>query len=168
MSPRHPLLAAAVIALAAGAPGAFLLPTLDRDEARFAQATAQMLETGDYVNIRFQAEPRDKKPVGIHWLQAASVKLTSSVEKREIWAYRLPSLAGAMLAAAACAWGAASFFGARAGLGIFMNLQKNSFRTDLVLAAVVVTALISIALFGFTFAVQRLTMPWYAAERRRA
>ena len=30
--------------------------------------------------------------------------------------------------------------GATAGLGIFMNLQKNSFRTDLVLAAVLVTA----------------------------
>ncbi len=48
---------------------------------------------------------------------------------------------------------------ARAGLGIFMNLQKNSFRTDLVLAAVVVTAAISVGLFGLTFLVQRLAMP---------
>ncbi|WP_199796608.1 ABC transporter permease [Pseudonocardia dioxanivorans] len=62
----------------------------------------------------------------------------------------------------------AEYVGARAGLGIFMNLQKNSFRTDLVLAAVIVTAVISVALFGLTYAVQRLVMPWYAAERRRA
>ena len=40
----------------------------------FAQATKQMLETGDYVDIRFQDEVRYKKPVGIYWLQAAVVK----------------------------------------------------------------------------------------------
>ncbi|OYX34486.1 MAG: 4-amino-4-deoxy-L-arabinose transferase [Caulobacterales bacterium 32-69-10] len=112
---RGPLLAALVV-LVAALPGALRIPVLDRDEARFAQATTQMLETGDYVNIRFQDAPRDKKPVGIHWLQAISVKLVSSVEKREIWAYRLPSLAGAMLAAAACAWGAAAALGPRGGL----------------------------------------------------
>ena len=38
----------------------------------------------------------------------------------------------------------AEYVGATAGLGIFMNLQKNSFRTDLVLAAVLVTALLSV------------------------
>jgi ABC-type nitrate/sulfonate/bicarbonate transport system permease component len=60
----------------------------------------------------------------------------------------------------------AEYVGAQAGLGIFMNLQKNSFRTDLVLAAVVVTALLSIALFALTYLVQRLVIPWYGAERR--
>ena len=54
----------------------------------------------------------------------------------------------------------AEYVGASAGLGIFMNLQKNSFRTDLVLAAVLVTALISVALYGLTFLVQRLVAPW--------
>ena len=79
--------------------GVFALPPLDRDEARFAQATAQMLETGDFVTIRFQADERNKKPPGIHWLQALSVSAFSSVEAREIWAYRLPSVIGAVLAA---------------------------------------------------------------------
>jgi ABC-type nitrate/sulfonate/bicarbonate transport system permease component len=60
----------------------------------------------------------------------------------------------------------AEYVGAQAGLGIFMNLQKNSFRTDLVLAAVVVTALLSVALFALTYLVQRLVIPWYGAERR--
>jgi 4-amino-4-deoxy-L-arabinose transferase-like glycosyltransferase len=112
---RGPALAAAV-AFLAGLPGLIAVPPLDRDESRFAQATAQMLESGDFTVIRFQEEPRFKKPVGIHWLQAMSVSALSSAEARDIWAYRIPSLLGAMLAAAACAWGAAAFFGAPGGL----------------------------------------------------
>ncbi len=60
----------------------------------------------------------------------------------------------------------AEYVGAKAGLGIFMQLQKNSFRTDLVLAAVLVTAVLSVALFGLTFLVQRLVAPWYRADTR--
>jgi ABC-type nitrate/sulfonate/bicarbonate transport system permease component len=60
----------------------------------------------------------------------------------------------------------AEYVGATAGLGIFMNLQKNSFRTDLVLAAVAVTALLSITLFALTHVVQRLLIPWYGKDRR--
>lgn len=89
------ILFAVFVALA----GLWSLPPLDRDESRFAQATAQMLETGDFVAIRFQDEERNKKPIGIHWLQAASVAAFSSVEARDIWAYRLPSLLGVVLAA---------------------------------------------------------------------
>src|ERR1700760_1465672 len=96
---RGPALAA-FVALVAGLPGLLAVPPLDRDESRFAQATAQMLEDGDFVVIRFQDAPRFKKPVGIHWLQALSVKAFSKPEARKIWAYRLPSLLGAMLAAA--------------------------------------------------------------------
>ena len=51
--------------LVAFLPGFFQIPPLDRDEARFAQATKQMLETHEYVDIRFQDEVRYKKPVGI-------------------------------------------------------------------------------------------------------
>lgn len=112
---RGPLFAA-LIALVAGLPGLFAMPPLDRDESRFAQATSQMLETGDYVVIKFQDQPRFKKPVGIHWLQAISVKALSDAETRRIWAYRIPSLLGAMLAAAACAWGASALFDPRTGL----------------------------------------------------
>ena len=93
-------LMAAVVVMVSALPGLVALPPLDRDESRFAQATAQMLETGDFVNIRYQDAARDKKPVGIHWLQAASVAATSSAEARAIFAYRLPSLLGAALAAA--------------------------------------------------------------------
>ena len=51
------------------------MPPTDRDEASFAQATKQMIETGDYLDIRLQDKPRYQKPIGIYWLQAAAVKL---------------------------------------------------------------------------------------------
>ncbi|GAA3586733.1 ABC transporter permease [Klugiella xanthotipulae] len=54
----------------------------------------------------------------------------------------------------------AEYVGARAGLGLYMSAQKNSFRTDLVLAAVALTALMSVALFLFTYLVQRIVAPW--------
>lgn len=60
----------------------------------------------------------------------------------------------------------AEYVGARQGLGIYMSLQKNSFRTDLVLAAVFVTALISITLYLLTFAVERIVAPWSRREHR--
>ena len=68
-----------------------LLPVIDRDEARFAQASKQMVETGDIIIIRFQDEWRAKKPAGIYWLQAASASLFSL---DNIAAYRMPSLLG--------------------------------------------------------------------------
>ena len=42
------------------------------------QATAQMFETGNFVDIRFQDQPRYLQPAGIYWLQAASVALLSA------------------------------------------------------------------------------------------
>ena len=149
---RGPALAA-FIAFLAGLPGLIAMPPLDRDESRFAQATTQMLESGDYVVIRFQEGPRFKKPVGIHWLQAASVKAVSSPEARQIWAYRLPSLLGAMLAAAACAWGAAAFFdrrtalvaGALLGASFLVSTEAFIAKTDAALLGATTLALAALA-----------------------
>jgi len=60
----------------------------------------------------------------------------------------------------------AEYAGASKGLGIYMQLQKNAFRVDLVLAAVIVTAVASIILFMLVSLIQRAAMPWYAASRR--
>ena len=79
-------------------PGMNALPVTDRDEARFAQATRQMIESGDYLRIRFQDEARNRKPAGIYWLQALSVATLSGAEQSAIWPYRLPSLLGAVAA----------------------------------------------------------------------
>lgn len=102
-------LAAAVVAL----PGLMAMPVVDRGEAAFAQGSAQMLEQEDYTAIRYQQRLRGGTAPGAHWLQAASVLATSEPEARAIWAWRLPSLFGIMLTAAAAAWGAGDLFGAR-------------------------------------------------------
>jgi 4-amino-4-deoxy-L-arabinose transferase-like glycosyltransferase len=145
---RGPALAA-LIACLAGLPGLLAVPPLDRDESRFAQATAQMLESRDFVVIRYQDEPRFKKPVGIHWLQAVSVSVLSDPEARAIWAYRIPSLLGAMLAAAACAWGAAAFFGETGGLfagallgtSLLLSTEAMIAKTDAVLCGATTLAM---------------------------
>jgi 4-amino-4-deoxy-L-arabinose transferase-like glycosyltransferase len=87
-----------LLCLALYLPGMAAIPPLDRDEARFAQATRQMLEAGDFLRIRFQDEARNKKPAGIYWLQAAAVAAFSTADSTAIWPYRLPSLIGAIAA----------------------------------------------------------------------
>lgn len=89
----------ALYALLVGLSGVLTVPPLDRDESRFVQATTQMIETGDFVRIKFQDDERNKKPIGIYWLQAASVVSFADIEDRPLWAFRLPSLLGGMLAA---------------------------------------------------------------------
>ena len=145
---RGPLIAA-LFTVVAALPGLLALPPLDRDESRFAQATAQMLETGDFVNIRYQDAPRDKKPVGIHWLQALSVASVSRVEARAIWAYRLPSLLGASLAAAALTWFAGAALGPRTGViagalfgsGVLLTTEAFIAKTDAVLCGATTLAM---------------------------
>ncbi len=90
----------ALLLLCAGlyAPGLAAVPPLDRDESRYMQASRQMLESGDFVAIRFQETPRNKKPVGIYWAQAASAALFSDAASDARWPYRLPSALGATLA----------------------------------------------------------------------
>ncbi len=105
-----------ILVLAMALPGLSAMPVIDRDEARYAQATVQMIETGDYINIRFQDRARNKKPAGAYWAQAASVKAFSDVEKRQIWAHRIPSVLAAILAVLATYWGGARMFGRETAL----------------------------------------------------
>jgi len=111
-----------VMTFAASAPGVFTLPALDRDESRFAQASKQMLETGDYIRIRYQDRLRNKKPAGIHWLQAGSTAALSAPDARAIWSYRVPSWIGVALATLATFWAGIALVGRRAaflGAGLF-------------------------------------------------
>ena len=129
-------------------PGLARLPVTDRDEARFAQATRQMLETGDFIAIRYQDEARNKKPAGIYWLQAAAVALFSNAESNVIWPYRLPSLLGATAASlmtfgmgAALVGRPAAFVGAAllaTSLGVVV--EAHLAKTDAVLLACVTAA----------------------------
>ncbi|HYF06210.1 MAG TPA: glycosyltransferase family 39 protein, partial [Acetobacteraceae bacterium] len=98
---RRPFLWLALLCLLLWVPGFVSAPPSDRDESRFAQATRQMMESGDYVRLAVGQEERNKKPVGIHWAQAATVHVLEAVglpARGHIAAYRIPSLLGALLA----------------------------------------------------------------------
>lgn len=146
-------LCAGLLGLLFALPGLFSLPPLDRDESRFAQASVQMLETSDFVRIRFQNEARNKKPVGIYWLQAASVSLFSSAKAREIWAYRLPSALAAALAAVFTYLAGARLFGTRAawvgacllGASVLLSTEGMIAKTDASLCACTAAALAAAA-----------------------
>lgn len=97
-------------------PGIFTIPMDDRDSAHFAQATRQMMETGNYFQIRYQDVTRYQKPPGINWLQAASVKLFSSPESTAVWPYRLPSVIGGWLSVLLTFWLARRFFSKKTAL----------------------------------------------------
>ena len=60
----------------------------------------------------------------------------------------------------------AEYAGASEGLGIYMQNAKNSFRTDLVLATVLVSALLTLSLFALTYALERIAIPWYRLSRQ--
>src|SRR5215470_16218594 len=102
-----------LVSLLAFLPGFFQIPPTDRDETRFAQATKQMVETGDFIDIRFQDEVRYKKPVGIYWLQASAVMAGEALKipqaRTRIWLYRIPSLVGAVGAVLLTYWTALAF-----------------------------------------------------------
>jgi 4-amino-4-deoxy-L-arabinose transferase-like glycosyltransferase len=134
-----------LFSLIAFLPGFFQIPPVDRDEARFAQATKQMLESGQYIDIHFQDEVRYKKPVGIYWLQAAAVKAGEAVgiphARTTIWLYRLPSLIGAIGAVLLIYWTALAFLPRRAALlaalmmasSVLLGVEARLAKTDAVL-----------------------------------
>lgn len=151
----RPGLALVLLCLALYLPGLFSMPPLDRDESRFAQASRQMLETRDFINIRFLDGPRNKKPAGIHWLQAASAAAAGGPQKAGIWAYRLPSVIGAILAVITVFHLGRLLFSPAAGLigaalmaatGALVA-EANISKTDAVLLATVVAAQFAIARF---------------------
>ncbi len=139
-----------IFSLLAFLPGQSKIPPIDRDEARFAQATKQMVDSGDYIDIRFQNEVRYKKPVGIYWLQAAALKTAEFVSRRDmdtrIYVYRIPSVIGAVGAVIATFWVAIMFVSRRAAIlaaimmaaSILLGVEARLAKTDAMLLFVVV------------------------------
>lgn len=146
-----------VLALFAFLPGFSTLQPMDRDEPRFAQATKQMLETGDFVDIRFQSEARHKKPVGIYWLQSASVAAGEALgvpaARTQIWLYRLPSLLGAIATVLLTYWALLAFLARRYALlggalmaaAVLLGVEARIAKTDALLAACAVASMGALA-----------------------
>jgi 4-amino-4-deoxy-L-arabinose transferase-like glycosyltransferase len=138
-------------------PGFFETPPIDRDEARFAQATKQMIESGDYVDIRFQEEVRYKKPVGIYWLQAGVLRTAALFglpqARSTIWLYRIPSLIGALGGVLLTYWTALAFVPRRAALiaalmmasSVLLAAEARLATTDAMLLLTIIAAMGALA-----------------------
>ncbi len=94
---------------------------------------------------------------------------------RLFWSVRLPGalpslFSGVRIGITYSVVGAifSEYVGASAGLGFYMTLKQHSFSTAGVLATVVVTALLSVALFALTAIIERLALPWYYAQGRES
>ncbi|WP_037545238.1 ArnT family glycosyltransferase [Stappia stellulata] len=130
------------------APGLTQVPPLDRDEPRFAQATKQMVESRDFIDIRFQETARHKKPVGIYWLQSAVVEASGLGRDAPIWVYRLPSQLGALLAVLLTYWcvrafaapGVAFVAGALVAASLIVGVEARLAKTDAMLLASILAA----------------------------
>lgn len=68
--------------------GNWILPLTDRDETRFAEASREMIQRGDYVVPWFNGAWRFDKPILIYWCQAASYRVFGE----NAFAARLPSV----------------------------------------------------------------------------
>jgi len=91
-----------LLVLLLAAPQAALLPLIDRDEPRFAEAAREMVQGGDYILPHFNNVPRYDKPPLIYWCQAAAY----AVFGQDAFAARLPSLlATAATAVLIYTWG---------------------------------------------------------------
>ncbi|WP_118137884.1 glycosyltransferase family 39 protein [Oceanicella sp. SM1341] len=136
-----------LLALLTLLPGLTAMPPTDRDESRFVQASRQMVETGDLIDIRFQDEPRWKKPAGIYWLQAASASVFGGAEA-PVWAYRLPSALAVFLAGLLTIWTllplagarAATLAGAMVSTALLVVVEGHIAKTDATLLACVMLA----------------------------
>ncbi|WBU63449.1 ArnT family glycosyltransferase [Paracoccus aerodenitrificans] len=142
-SPALRLLLVAVLASLLLIPGQATLPVTDRDEARFVQASRQMLQSGDFIDIRFHDDTRYKKPVGIYWAQSAAAALSGQGAEAPLWVFRLPSLMGIVAAAVLTAWlgsalvgaGPAAFAGLLVAASIVPGVEARLATTDAALLA---------------------------------
>ncbi len=82
--------------------GTWSLPLIDRDEPRFAEASREMIERGDYVVPYFNNQVRLDKPPLTYWAQTASYKIFGEND----FAARFPSaVAAALIALSIFGWG---------------------------------------------------------------
>lgn len=134
-------------------PGFSSLQPMDRDEPRYAQASKQMLESGDFVDIRFQDEARHKKPVGIYWMQSTAVAMGQALGVPEarttIALYRIPSLLGALATVLLTYWASLAFLGRRGAFfaaalvatSVILMVEARLAKTDAALTACAVAVM---------------------------
>lgn len=109
--PLHLLLLFVAIAIVDSL-GNNTLPLIDRDEPRFAEASREMQQSGDFVIPRVNGEYRFDKPPLIYWCQAGALRLFGESD----FSVRLPSLLFAAATAVLTAMWGARLYGPKIGL----------------------------------------------------
>lgn len=77
--------------------GTWALPLCDRDEPRFAEASREMLQRGDWIVPWFNHQPRYDKPPLVYWCQMLAYRCFGENE----FSARLPSVIASALTALA-------------------------------------------------------------------
>src|ERR1041384_8447097 len=105
--------------------GTWSLPLIDRDEPRFAEASREMIQRGDYVVPYFNDQPRLDKPPLTYWAQTASYRIFGQND----FAARFPSAVAAALLAITIPVRGLRIGGERVGwrAGIFLTLCLQTF-----------------------------------------
>lgn len=125
-------------------PGNNLVPLIDRDEPRFAQATREMIQRDEWIVPYFNDEYRFDKPVLIYWMMRPCYALFGVNE----FSARLPSVFSAILLGWLVFWMGRRWFTVRTGFlaafGLLTCLQllmhARSAVADMPMVAMVVLA----------------------------
>ena len=98
-----------------------------------------MVQSGDFVRIMNGTEPRNRKPIGIYWLQLPFVEAAGAGLANPIWPYRMPSLLGGIIAVLAvfeaglALWGdrrVAGLAGAMLASCVILTVETHIAKTD--------------------------------------
>ncbi|MGC9940651.1 MAG: glycosyltransferase family 39 protein [Verrucomicrobiota bacterium] len=85
---RTPERSILIFSLALLLAGNWIMPLTDRDEVRFAEASREMIQRGDYIVPFFNGNYRFDKPILIYWCQSTSYRIFGEND----FAARLPSV----------------------------------------------------------------------------
>lgn len=122
-------------------------PLFDLDEGAFAQATMEMLSSGNWLTTTLDGAPRYDKPMLSYWLQGLSVRVLGVTEL----AFRLPSLIAAFI------WVGATY---RFGRETFAEL--NQARTRALFAAASLAGALMIGIIAHAATADALLNLWLA------
>lgn len=134
----------------------------DRDEPRFAKATLEMVESGNYLYPTFNGSLRPDKPVLIYWLMSVPVRIFGATEL----ACRFWAPLGIVAAGLLTFWIGGRFFGAAAGLLAMAIMATTPLALMSGTAATtdaVLLACITAAVAAFAWSLRRGARPWHIA-----
>jgi hypothetical protein len=121
----------------------------DRDEARYAQASRQMAETGDWVDIRFQDRGAPRETRG-RLLDAGRGAGADGPDRHErYWVHRIPSYLAGAFAALALIWAGTPLVGRKAAVlgGVMLatvymlSAEARTAKTDATLLLTIILAM---------------------------